>query len=46
MHFYFGQIENTIILLLCGGDKSTQKKDIIKAQEYWRDYANREHSNH
>ncbi|MGI0480783.1 type II toxin-antitoxin system RelE/ParE family toxin [Geminocystis sp. CENA526] len=42
---YFGQIENTIILLLCGGDKSTQKKDIIKAQEYWKDYANRENTN-
>ncbi|WP_017292543.1 type II toxin-antitoxin system RelE/ParE family toxin [Geminocystis herdmanii] len=42
---YFGQIKNTVILLLCGGDKSTQKKDIIKAQEYWQDYANRENTN-
>lgn len=33
---YFGEKENTIILLLLGGDKSTQKKDIKKAIEYWR----------
>ena len=25
---YFGRIEQTIVLLLCGGDKSTQSKDI------------------
>lgn len=42
---YFGQVGTTIILLLCGGDKSTQKKDILKAQEYWQDYANRENFN-
>ena len=35
---YFGQIGSTIILLLCGGDKSTQEQDIEKAKEYWRDY--------
>ena len=34
---YFGQIENLIIILLCGGDKSTQSKDIKKAHEYWKD---------
>lgn len=26
------------MLLLCGGDKSTQEQDILKAQEYWLDY--------
>ena len=35
---YFGQIGTTIVLLLCGGDKSTQNKDIDKAIEYWIDY--------
>ncbi|MBF0225994.1 MAG: type II toxin-antitoxin system RelE/ParE family toxin [Desulfobacterales bacterium] len=34
---YFGEIENTIILL-CGGDKSKQQKDIEKVKEYWRLY--------
>ncbi|MBH8571672.1 type II toxin-antitoxin system RelE/ParE family toxin [Nostocaceae cyanobacterium CENA369] len=39
---YFAQEETTVILLLCGGDKSTQEQDINKAQEYWQDYRNRD----
>jgi putative addiction module killer protein len=35
---YYGQEGNTLILLLCGGDKSTQAKDIEKAHAYWKDY--------
>jgi putative addiction module killer protein len=35
---YFGVEKNKIVLLLCGGDKSTQKKDIAKAKEYWKDW--------
>ena len=31
---YFTEVDNTIILLFCGGDKSSQKKDIEKAKEY------------
>jgi len=42
---YFGQIGLTIVLLLCGGDKSTQKQDISKAKEFWRDYERRESAN-
>ncbi|MGK7928295.1 MAG: type II toxin-antitoxin system RelE/ParE family toxin [Spirulina sp.] len=39
---YFGQVGLTIILLLLGGDKSTQEQDIRKAQQYWTDYENRQ----
>jgi putative component of toxin-antitoxin plasmid stabilization module len=31
---YFTENCRTIDVLLCGGDKSTQNRDIIKAQEY------------
>jgi putative addiction module killer protein len=30
---YFKQTGKTVIVLLCGGDKSTQEKDIKRAQE-------------
>lgn len=35
---YFAEDGETIVVLLCGGDKSTQTKDIQKAQDYWKDY--------
>lgn len=35
---YYGEDGDSIVLLLCGGDKSTQSKDIKKAQQYWQDY--------
>ena len=35
---YFGEDEGRIIILLFGGDKSTQRKDIKKAYEYWKNY--------
>ena len=38
---YFGEIENRIILLLLGGDKNSQKKDIATAKEYWRTYVSK-----
>ena len=41
---YFGQIEQTIVLILCGGDKSTQDRDIRKAIEYWIDYRSRDNA--
>ncbi len=41
---YFGQVGSAIVLLLCGGDKSTQDQDISKAYEYWRDYERRQNA--
>ena len=35
---YFGQAGTTVVLLLIGGDKSTQHKDIPVAQAYWLEY--------
>ncbi|MCD4812805.1 type II toxin-antitoxin system RelE/ParE family toxin [bacterium] len=36
VRIYFGQIGNIVVLLLHGGDKKTQQKDIKKAKDYWR----------
>lgn len=35
---YYGRVGNDIILLLAGGTKSTQQRDINRARQYWRDY--------
>ena len=35
---YFAEVENTIVLLLCAGDKSSQARDIDRAKEYWSQY--------
>ena len=35
---YFGTADDTIVLLLCGGDKSSQTKDIARAKTYWLEY--------
>ncbi|HIT55447.1 TPA: type II toxin-antitoxin system RelE/ParE family toxin [Candidatus Galligastranaerophilus intestinigallinarum] len=32
---YYTEKNNTIIILLCAGDKKTQSKDIKKAKEYY-----------
>ena len=38
---YFARVKNTVVLLMCGGDKSTQSRDIHKAKEYWEAYQRR-----
>ncbi len=37
---YYGKIGQEIILLLAGGIKASQAKDIKKAKLYWQDYKN------
>jgi putative addiction module killer protein len=40
---YFGQHQQQIILLLVGGTKASQTRDIRRAQRYWRDYVEGSH---
>jgi putative addiction module killer protein len=35
---YYAEDGAAIILLLCGGDKHTQVRDIERAHAYWKDY--------
>lgn len=35
---YYGLDGRTVVLLLCGGDKSSQKSDIKLARQYWQRY--------
>ena len=35
---YYGMTGKEIVLLLCGGDKRTQSRDIEKAIAYFEDY--------
>lgn len=35
---YYGKVGKKLVLLLCGGDKGSQKRDIEKAREYFNDY--------
>lgn len=35
---YFGEDAENIVVLLNGGDKKSQKKDIKQAKAYWREY--------
>jgi putative addiction module killer protein len=39
---YYTEENNTIIILLCAGDKKTQSKDIQKAKEYYSDWKGRQ----
>ena len=35
---YFARVGQVIVLLLCGGDKRTQQRDINRAKDYFEDY--------
>ncbi len=41
---YYALYGQTIVLLLCGGDKGTQDADIAKAVGYWEDWKARNRS--
>jgi putative addiction module killer protein len=41
---YFGRDGQTVVILLCGGTKGTQIRDIGIARRFWRDYEKRKSS--
>ncbi len=40
---YFGREGDRIVILLSGGDKGSQKRDIERAKRYWKDQRSRSH---
>ncbi len=38
---YFSRAGDRLVLLLCGGSKRTQSRDIEQARIFWRDYRRR-----
>lgn len=38
---YFGRHGQTLVILLCGGDKGSQQTDIAQAKSYWTDWKRR-----
>jgi putative addiction module killer protein len=41
IRIYYGKIGSKVILLLCGGDKGSQDRDIAKAKDYFKEYQSR-----
>ena len=39
---YFGQRGQTLVVLLCAGDKRSQDRDIRLAKQYWQEFKVRE----
>ncbi|EGP02636.1 addiction module killer protein [Pasteurella multocida subsp. gallicida str. Anand1_poultry] len=39
---YYAQYKDVTYLLICGGDKSTQKADIAKAKALWEEIKQKE----
>jgi len=42
---YFAEDDGDIVILLCGGDKKSQKKDIEKASIYYKTYKDNKNEN-
>ena len=44
---YFSIFDSRVVILLCGGRKGTQQRDIARAQNYWNEARSRnnEHGN-
>lgn len=42
---YFGQDGSELVVLLIGGTKRRQQRDIERAKEYWADYKRRKREN-
>ena len=40
---YYGELERVVVILLCGGTKRSQHRDIERAKMYWRDLRSRRH---
>lgn len=38
---YYGKHGQTLVILLCGGDKGSQQADITHAKAYWADWKRR-----
>ena len=38
---YFGSVGKTVVVLLLGGNKSSQERDIERAKRYWKDHQER-----
>ena len=38
---YFGFDGEKVVILLAGGEKNSQRRDIIRARQYWLDYKQR-----
>ena len=40
---YYGREGDAVVILLCGGGKQSQARDIERAEAYWRDHRSRNH---
>ncbi|MBK7949314.1 MAG: type II toxin-antitoxin system RelE/ParE family toxin [Deltaproteobacteria bacterium] len=41
LRVYFGRLGSSAVILLSGGDKQSQQRDIQRAHRYWNDYRSR-----